>query len=235
LINVSELLSLHGYEVFSAADGLQGLITARAIIPDIIVSDVMMPGLDGFQLKDALEKHSETAMIPFIFLTARADGDDIRMGMNLGAEDYLVKPFKAKDLVNSIEARIRKSETMQKLFKPQEKKLKADEKIFIEYKGKPSFLKVSDIKFIQADGAYTKIQSSEGKMFHLRRLIKEWEELLPDDSFLRIHRSVIINLKFVSKVEKWFNRSYKIFLEGVDNPFDISRDMASKMKKEMKI
>jgi len=114
--NTSEILSLAGYDVKTAPNGKVGVEVAQQEKPDLIVCDIMMPELDGYGVLHILGKNDGTANIPFIFLTAKTEKTDIRKGMNLGADDYLTKPFDDTDLLNAIEARLRKSAMQQKLY-----------------------------------------------------------------------------------------------------------------------
>lgn len=111
--NTAEILELSGFEVHTAEHGKIGVKKAMELIPDLIICDIMMPELDGFGVLFALSKHPETENIPFIFLTAKSERSDIRKGMNLGADDYLVKPFEEMELMDAIETRLKKSEKLQ--------------------------------------------------------------------------------------------------------------------------
>ncbi len=114
--NTSEILALADYNVLTASNGKEGVNMARQEVPDLIICDVMMPELDGFGVLRMLGKHPETAAIPFIFLTAKAEKSDFRKGMSLGADDYLTKPFDDVELLDAIEMRLKKSEIMQTEF-----------------------------------------------------------------------------------------------------------------------
>lgn len=106
--NTAEILDLANYEVVSAENGKLGVSLAKTEKPDLIICDIMMPELDGYQVLYMLSKAPNTSTIPFIFLTAKADKTDMRKGMNLGADDYLTKPFEEMELLNAIESRLRK-------------------------------------------------------------------------------------------------------------------------------
>lgn len=108
--NIAEILELANYRVLTAANGKQGVEQAKRTIPDLIICDVMMPELDGYGVLHLLAKSEETAVIPFIFLTAKTEKNDIRKGMNLGADDYLTKPFDDVELLDAVEIRLRKHE-----------------------------------------------------------------------------------------------------------------------------
>jgi two-component system, sensor histidine kinase and response regulator len=107
--DVMEMLSYEGFQVLGAPNGEQGLNLARHHLPDVIVCDIMMPGdYKGFDVLAELRKDRVTALIPFIFLTARTDRMDQRQGMELGADDYLTKPFKIAELLAAINTRLQK-------------------------------------------------------------------------------------------------------------------------------
>ena len=116
LENTSEILELANYKVLTAPNGRIGVELAQQNMPDLIVCDIMMPELDGYGVLHILGKNEKTAGIPFIFLTAKADRADLRKGMNLGADDYLTKPFDDTELLDAIESRMRKSDLMKKNF-----------------------------------------------------------------------------------------------------------------------
>lgn len=106
--NTAELLELSEYEVITANDGRQGSDMAKTEFPDIIICDVMMPKMDGYGVLRELSENPGTANIPFIFLSAKTEHKDIRRGMDLGADDYLTKPFEEEDLLSAIESRLAK-------------------------------------------------------------------------------------------------------------------------------
>src|SRR5947208_5707438 len=108
--NITALLRYYDYEPIAAENGRQGIETARREKPDLILCDVMMPELDGHAVLQALQSEASLARIPFIFLTAKGEKNDLRSGMNLGADDYVTKPVANADLVRAIEARLRRSE-----------------------------------------------------------------------------------------------------------------------------
>lgn len=116
--NIAEILELSDYNVIKAENGKQGIQQAKEHHPDLIVCDIMMPEMDGYGVLRVLGKSPETAKIPFIFLTAKAEMSDLRKGMNLGADDYLTKPFDDVELLDSIEMRLKKSEIIEADFEP---------------------------------------------------------------------------------------------------------------------
>ncbi|WP_046744470.1 response regulator [Kordia zhangzhouensis] len=107
--NTAELLELSDYEVVTASNGRLGVNAAIEHSPDIIVCDIMMPELDGYGVLENLSKNNQTKYIPFIFLSAKTERQDVRKGMDLGADDYITKPFEEEELISAIESRIAKA------------------------------------------------------------------------------------------------------------------------------
>ena len=107
--NTAEILVLSNFEVITASNGIEGVALAKSSMPDIIISDIMMPELNGHQVLEILANDERTKYIPFIFLSAKTERKDVRKGMNMGADDYITKPFKEEELISAIESRIAKA------------------------------------------------------------------------------------------------------------------------------
>ena len=114
--NTAEILELASYQVQVAENGKVGVRMAQDDPPDLIICDIMMPELDGYGVLYMLAKNPQTSNVPFIFLTAKAEKSDYRKGMNLGADDYLTKPFEEMELLEAVEIRLKKSQQFQKDF-----------------------------------------------------------------------------------------------------------------------
>jgi CRP-like cAMP-binding protein len=112
LDNIAEILELSNYRVLKAMNGKEGVEQALANKPDLILCDIMMPELDGYGVLHVIQLNPELQDTPFIFLSALAEKNEVRKGMSLGADDYILKPFDPTDLLNAIEVRIKKSEVM---------------------------------------------------------------------------------------------------------------------------
>ncbi|GAB4201382.1 MAG: response regulator [Bacteroidia bacterium] len=118
--NIAEILELADYEVITAANGKEGIKLTKSEKPDLIICDIMMPELDGYGVLSILSKDSYTADIPFIFLTAKAEKQDMRKGMEMGADDYLTKPFTDADLINAIKARFERHQKIKDILQGNE-------------------------------------------------------------------------------------------------------------------
>jgi CRP-like cAMP-binding protein len=112
--NTAEILELSNYRVLTAENGKIGVEIAHKKPPDLIICDIMMPVMDGYGVLHALGKTKETASIPFIFLTAKTERTDMRKGMEMGADDYITKPFEEIELLNAVEARLKKADALKR-------------------------------------------------------------------------------------------------------------------------
>lgn len=114
--NTQEILELANYQVTPAANGKEGVEAALKESPDLIICDIMMPVLDGYGVLHLLSKNDKTASIPFIFMSAKSEKKDIRKGIEMGADDYITKPFDDIELLNAIETRLKKVELLKKSY-----------------------------------------------------------------------------------------------------------------------
>jgi CRP-like cAMP-binding protein len=114
--NTTEILELANYKVIQAENGKIGVELANLHKPDLIICDIMMPVLDGYGVIHLLSKNVETSSIPFIFLTAKGERNDFRKGMDMGADDYITKPFDDIELLRAVESRLRKTELLRAEF-----------------------------------------------------------------------------------------------------------------------
>jgi two-component system sensor histidine kinase/response regulator len=117
--NIQDLLEAEEFEVVAATNGREAYKVIPNIMPDFILCDVMLPEMDGFTLYSKIAEHHDLASIPFVFLSAKADPSDVRAAMNLGADDYLTKPFTREQLLTAINTRLQKSHSIGKKFEGQ--------------------------------------------------------------------------------------------------------------------
>ncbi|MBI2967310.1 MAG: response regulator [Bacteroidetes bacterium] len=141
--NTAEILELSDYKVLTAENGKKGIDLARKHKPDVVICDIMMPELDGYGVLQIMSRSPETSGIPFIFLTAKAEKSDIRKGMNLGADDYITKPFSDTELLTAVETRLKKSEFLRKEY---EKNMHGLYKFIDDVRGIEELGKLSDGK-----------------------------------------------------------------------------------------
>jgi DNA-binding LytR/AlgR family response regulator len=239
LENIKILLEEEDYNVTSVVNGFDGIDAAKNENFDLIICDIMLPDVDGYSVLKELRRREKTKFVPFIFLTAKASMSDLRSGMNLGADDYLTKPFRSEDLLTAIATRLEKSKSVLASSKKPGKsinekaKLGPDDFVFLPTKNKYEVVPVNNIVFILSEGVYSNVFSVDGKKVLVRKLLKEWEETLPSTFFLRIHKSSLVNVKHIKKIEKWFNGSLKLYLNYYNDSLIVSRRYASKLKKSI--
>jgi len=116
--NTAEILELSNYKVVTAENGKEGMEKAMALIPDLIICDIMMPVMDGYAVLYAIHNNEETKNIPFIFLTAKSERSDLRKGMEMGADDYITKPFSGIELLTAVESRLKKIDLLKEELSP---------------------------------------------------------------------------------------------------------------------
>lgn len=237
--NITILLEEEGYKTINASNGFDGIDLAKTECPDLIICDIMLPDIDGYSVLKELRKREKTKLIPFIFLTAKSTMNDLRIGMNLGADDYLTKPFRAEDFLTAVRTRLEKAKVVLDISVKQDapgnnkSKLDVDDYIFLPSKNSYETLPVNNIVCISSEGVYSNVFCTNGKKIFLRKLLKEWEDNLPEKIFVRIHKSFLINLKYVKKVEKWFNGSLKLYLDYYNDSLIVSRRYAARLKKSI--
>jgi len=231
--NLKDLLEENDYQVWLAENGKRGIAIANKNMPDLIICDIMMPQTDGLRVLRSLSKKTETAVIPFIFLTALAEMDDFRKGMMLGADDYITKPYDVPELLDVIKRKLEKKERLKNklvnITKNESCKLNENGTLFLENKTEAGFVKIEDIVLISADNVYSLVYSKNGLNIPVRRTLKKWQSILPN-TFLRISRSVIVNTVFIATIKKMKNGNYKILMCNVNMEFNVSDKYKSNFK-----
>ena len=194
--------------------------------PDVVFLDVLLDGGTGF---DVAKEVPHGTRIVF----DAPSGDFALLAFRSNALDYLVKPLTAHRLAQTIE-RLREE-------KPAAEKTSAqrhgyDDPLFLSSAIKTAFYKISQILFVRADGDYSEVRTVTKDSFLLLRTMREWEELLPENHFLRVHRSTIINSNFIEKVERESGGSgnFRIHLKGLNKPLTMSRRYSVLLKRRFR-
>ena len=207
--------------VVGEAEDLSGaldLITTEK--PNLVFLDIQLSNENGFDLLERVDRR-----LNVIFVTA-FDEHAIK-AFEVNAIDYLVKPVNPQRLARSID---RLSEPRKE--KPLNvRKLEYEDRLFLDSGSRSSFLQISTIKCIAADGDYTQVITADGKKHLVAKPLKEWQQRLPEKHFVRIHRSAIVNLEFIEKVESWFGRTYQLYIRDVSTPLSVSRRYAVELKR----
>src|SRR5262245_6836693 len=168
--------------------------------PDVVFLDIQMPGESGFDLVNRLERP-----VKIIFVTA-FDEYAIR-AFEINALDYLLKPVTQERLTRAVE---RLSHSAEPAENPT-RRLEHDDFLFLSIGQNSRFLRVREIKYISAADTYSELSTGDEQKMLVLKPLNEWEERLPEKYFVRIHRSTIINIEFVERVEKLFNHSFHVY------------------------
>ncbi len=234
--NIGTLLKENGYNILSVRTAEDGLSLAKEKKLDLIISDIMLPGIDGHQFLDELLDNNLATDIPFIFLTAKTDISDLRLGMERGADDYIFKPFRAGDLLHSVETRLKRFDDIKKSISFKINNVRKDEKysyedrMYIEGGVNPKYIKVADIRCITAENQYSLIHLCNNGTQLVRKPLNSWEKILPDNNFVRIHRSSIININAIIKIEKWVKNKIRIYVQDIEAPLQVSKRFVGRLK-----
>ena len=234
LQNIETFLEEEGFEIKVDNDGSKTMQIVKSWKPDLIICDINLPTVSGYEIREELLKDVKLKRIPFIYLTAKVEKEDLRRGMRLGADDYIFKPFDLEDLLASINLRLEKfSESVNKTNEGNEfdtKEYSADDKILVKSGNKIQFCFIKDLKFIKAQNPYILLKFYDGKTTLIRQTINEWEKKLPQKMFIRIHRSTIINTNFIQKISKVSSTSFIVNLDQESETFVISKRYSMRLR-----
>jgi len=188
--------------------------------PRLVFLDIQLSGETGFDLLEIIDNS-----IKIIFVTA-FDEYAIR-AFEVNAIDYLLKPVNPERLKASIERLI----SREKGQKSEAKSYEYSDSIFVRLNNYSSrFIKISSITFIEPVGNYSRIVTIEGKHCLVLKTLKQWQEELPDNNFVRIHRSSIVNIEHVDHIEKKSNTRHRAYLKNIPEPLEVSRRYARKLR-----
>jgi two-component system LytT family response regulator len=198
---LQEILEFSGYDVFTASNGKLGYAVILEKEPDLVLCDVNMPELDGFALLELItQKYASKIMPSFLFLTAKVEKEQIRYGMNLGADDYILKPFDPVEILKIIQLRINKRE---KMLGPQSARPSAYKELFkklpIPTEEGLELVPFEQIIQCKAERAYCFFHLINNKKILVSKPMKEFEVALINNGFFKVHKSGIVNLQFAEK------------------------------------
>lgn len=192
--------------------------------PEVVFLDIQLSGETGFDLLENIEAEFKT-----VFVTAY-DAYAIR-AFEVNALDYLLKPVNPERLRQAIE-KLSETDPSEVRAVSSLRPLEFDDRLFLPIGERSIFLKINTISHILAAGDYTEVFTVDRKKFLTNKPLREWEDRLPEKHFTRIHRSAIVNLERVERVESWFKRSFQIYLQNQAEPFTVSRRFAAKLKEK---
>ena len=227
-----DVLEANGYAVLAAENGRVGIQMARDGQPDLVLSDIMMPEVDGYGVFEALQDDPHTAIIPFIFLSAKTDPADIREGLGLGADDYLTKPFDVKDLLETIRTRMERYQkiTDAAITFNEENEY---EQIFIKDGESCWFVEYERLRLLESEDNYVRFFFDDEKPL-ISRTLNYLEQRLPTKMFFRANRKQIVNLRWIKHIQPWFNGGLLLTLKD-STKIQMSRRAAQTFRSKMGI
>ena len=239
---IQEALENAGYITYTTAGEFDGLKIAERYPADAIVCE-----LDDFEKElsiiKGLNQNPATEYIPLFLITSAGQLAHIRAAMELGADDVLVKPINTESLLRSLNTRLRKIEILKEKLTDKiistesvfSEKPKKTDHILVKIGKKLKIVEYSSIVCITALKEYSKFITEDGSKIVVRKSIRNWVETLPGKDFLRIHRSTIINMAFLEKIEKSSNRGYCVYLKNIPEAFPMSQRYGNLMRKTFSV
>lgn len=220
---ISILAEFNQIQIIGEADSID---TAREQIinhaPDLIFLDIQMPGESGFDLLEFITPNTE-----IIFVTAY-DEYAFR-AFEVNALDYLLKPVDGERIKQAIGRIYQSSQNSRE----STEKLDFNDCLFLKLNNSYDFLRINTILTVTAADDYSEIHTKDGNKKLVFKKMQEWEDRLPEQHFCRIHRSTIINISEIKKIEPWYNQSYHIHITGINEPFTMSRRYFKKVKEKL--
>lgn len=241
--NIEGLLSDSGYKTYLAENSFDGFEIAKRYFPDLILCSIHTKGNNGSNIIFDLMKFEQTSTIPIICLTENTNVKELRKLMNIGADDFIDKPFKNDDLLLSVKMRLKKHEAVKNKyqhfsadrFEEEEKEPEFDDHILVKIGNRLNFIKFSEIICVTALKEYSKINLENGKKIVVRKSLRRWIDVLPSDVFLQIHRATIINMNFIEEAKKINERSYQVKMKYMNESFILSKRFANKVRKKFSV
>ncbi len=234
----AEVLSGAGYKTYISAGDKDGIEIAINYQPDLIICNMICHN-QSLKVLRQLCADNLTATIPIIFLSDESNIKAMRQAMELGADDFFSRPFEFGSLVKSVQRLFNKREQIKEnivlqlssSFGDEVKMPRKNDHILVKIGTKLKFVKFANILYIKSLKEYSKVVTTEKCAVVVRKSLCDWVSLLPAQSFLRIHRSTIVNIDYIDRIVKTSLRSHEVYIEGVEEPFQISHRFANAMRK----
>ncbi len=231
-------LSAKGYKVYAADEKKDGIEIASRYNIDVIICNLKNVRT-GERVIKSLQRCDNTLTIPLIYISATSDYATMRRMMCLGADDFFCLPVKSMELILAIEKRLEKKRALENqinkdvntIFEGQESMRQALDHFIVNIGCKLKLIKFSDVICITAQKEYSLIKTCDSTEISVRRSLKTWMRLLPQHLFLQIHRSTIINIEAIEKITKTKDRSYVVYLKGIQEPFCLSQHFMNIMRR----
>jgi two-component system LytT family response regulator len=222
--NLKFYLKEYPLDIMGAAhnikDAVKLIVNAK---PEVIFLDINLSGENGFELIEQVNVNFK-----IIFVTAY--NEYAIRAFEINAFDYILKPLNKERIAKTVERLLHNTHAA-----PQKLQYTLDDTVFLASGKRAFFLRLKDIRYIQADSCYSKIILSDKISKYSAKTLKKWGEILPQNEFVRIHRSFIININHINKIFKKDNSTYEVLINNINEPIEISRRCASVLKNKLNL
>lgn len=233
-------LSEAGYKTYIAENGSNGFEIAKRYFPDLILCSLNIQFENGRNVFVELVNYEPAFIIPKICILENSNHKEIKQVMSIGADDFIEKPIDKNELLLSVNTRLKKFDALKQncdkfhpdRFEEENIEPEYDDHILVKIGNKLNFIKFSEIICVTASKEYSKINMENGKKIIVRKSLKKWIEVLPEDIFLQIHRGSIINMDFIEEAKKISGRSYQVRMKCVKEELILSKRFANKLRKK---
>ena len=237
---IETLLSESGYKTYVAENGNDGFEIAKRYLPDLILCTAKPNGAYVSKIITDLVNFEQTFPIPLILLTENTNVKELKNYMNLGVDDFVDKPINNDELLLSVKMRLKKHNAVKRKYKQfdsnkfeeDEGEPEFDDHILVKIGNRLNFIKFNEIICVTALKEYSKINLESGKKIIVRKSLKKWSEVLPNDLFLQIHRAAIINIDFIEEAKKINGRSYQVKMKCINENLILSKRFANKLRRK---
>ncbi len=235
---IQQILNSAGYNAYIADGKTDGIGIAFRYLPDLIICNLNDPDAE-LRTVHELNSNCSTESIPLLILSRCREISHARRLIESGADDFIIIPAELREILKTVDRKFRKLEVLKErllekltdsLDSPAKSQKKVDH-VLVRIGSKLRIVEFSTIVFITALKEYSKINTADGCKIVVRKSMRNWVELLPPDSFLRIHRGTIINLTYLEQIQQTGIRTYKVLLKNVDEQFVLSQRFASVMRR----
>ena len=239
-ILADEILTEAGFNTYIADDIESGIDIAKIYLPDMIVLESEDTNDNASEIIKELQKDDNLRIKPLICISNNPNLKDLRKVMDAGADDYIAVPYSKQELVRAVTIRMNKYYALKlKCDELRKETIEADGEapvnknhILVKIGTKLRLIKFEDIVCVTSEKEYTKISTCDSKKYIIRKSLKKWIELLPEDVFLQIHRSTIINTEYIDRIEIQADKNYLVHLKTTNEPMGISQRFAKKITKK---
>ena len=235
-----EILTGAGFNTYLADDIESGIAIAKIYQPDMIILESSEEDESHTSIINELQQDENLRIKPLVYVSNLSGTKELRKIMQAGADDYIATPFTENELVEAVKLRLGKYKTIKrKCDQLRKETIEGNDDSHVDHKHvlvkigtKLRLIKFENIVCVTALKEYSKITTHDSKKYIIRKSLRRWIEILPDENFLQIHRATIINTEFIDRIEIQPDKNYLVYLQSNEEPLSISQRFAKKLTKK---